>query len=164
MKTEFIFNTFLEYEEGTIAQVGTTGDFEVPMNIFCEAGTDFDLKEGERCEAEVMGAGSGIEIFEDAEAYEKTGTMFGLPSLIPSGTFPAEGGAESFQQSPTIIFTGTVLDVVKNPDPGEDDPNYCLEVETLEMTMSLYVRYDGEIKKGNVVNGEAWIFGDIKRI
>jgi hypothetical protein len=29
------------------------------------------------------------------------------------------------------------------------------------MTFKLFARYDGQIEKGNIVSGNAWLYGDI---
>ncbi len=163
MKTSFRFKAFLDYEDGRLARVETTGDFEVPMNISCEENTDLSLAEGDLCEAEVMGAGSNIVLYRDEEAFEKANPLFAMPSVIPAGVFPPDNNTDSFQQEPVILFSGTVRNVIKNPDPQPDEPNYFLEVETLEMDLSLYILYDGDIEKGSIISGEAWIFGDIKK-
>ncbi len=164
MLTKFRFRCFIDCEEGKIAQVETTGDMEVPMNILCDENTDFSLAGGDLCEIDVCGVANGVELFKNEDEYYATGSMFAVPSIIPSGSFPSDGNAESGPgQVPVIMFTGTIRAVEKNPEPKPDEPGYRLEVETLEMSMSLYLNYDGELKEGSVISGEAWLFGDVVR-
>ncbi len=163
MESRFTFRAFIAHEEGRLARLETAGDLQVPMNVLCDAETDLSLMDGDACLAEVFGAGSGIRLFQDEADYDASGTQFAMPSVIPAGVFPPDNNTDAFQQEPIILLVGSVENVVKNPAPAPDDPNYFLEVETLEMRLNLFVRYDGEIRKGNVISCEAWIFGNVKK-
>ena len=49
-----------------------------------------------------------------------------------------------------------------NPEPEEDEPNCFILVETLEMRVNLYLRYNGPVEPGYIVYGVAWLFGNLQ--
>lgn len=162
--SRFTFQYFMDYEDGRMARVETTGDLEIPINIFIDNAADFiDAKAGP-CIIDVCGVGSNFKLFASEEEYSSSDPNMAVISLIPSGTFPADPKDESFEQSPHIIYTGRVLDVEWNPKAGENEPNCRVYIETLEMTFSLYLRYEGRIEKGYVIHGVAWLFGDLEML
>ncbi len=164
--TSFHFREFLEYEgaeeDGTLAALETTGASQIPINVFAEKNTDFDLHEGEMCYCEVVGVGSGIKVFENEDAYYASDMKMASVAVIPTGTF-SPTGAPHFQQSPDIRFSGKVIDVDTDPEAEPDGPNYCITVETLEMTVIVFLRYEGKIETGYFVNGTAWLYGHVCR-
>ncbi len=160
---EFVFRYFADCEDGEMARL-ETAEFGIPVNVFAEDGTDFDLLDGEACKAELFGVGSrDTEIYPNEVAFEKSGSNMAVPSMIPAGTFPANDEAEDFEESPWIIYVGTVKEVDTDPEANENQPNYCLTVETLEMTLQLYLHYDGPIEPGYILHGTAWLFGPVTR-
>lgn len=156
-KLKFFY--FTDYEDGKIARVETTGENNIPFNIFIDNAADFaDAKEGS-CSVDICGIGSEISIFESEEEYRSSNPIMDTISMIPIGTFPANSDDEHFEQNPHVMFTGKVLDVKRNPD---SEPNCCILLETLEFTFCLYINYDAPVEKGFIVNGIAWLFGDLE--
>ena len=161
--TEFVFQRFFECEDGQAARL-KTAEMGIPVNVFAEEDTDFDLREGEGCKVELFGMGSqDTEVYPNEAAFRKNGSSMGVPSMIPAGTFPVKDGAEDFEESPWIIYVGMVKEVDTDPEAGPDQPNYCLTVETLEMTLQVYLHYDGPIEPGYILHGSAWLFASITR-
>lgn len=159
---EFVFCHFTECEDGLMARL-ETAESGIPVNVFAEDGTDFDLQDGECCKVELYGIGSQVDVYSTAEAMYATGSRMAVPSMIPMGTFPPKDSEEDFEESTHIIFVGTVLEVDTDPEADENQPNYCLTVEALEMTLQLYLRYEGPIEVGNILHGVAWLFGPVTR-
>ena len=159
--TDFVFHSFFECEDGRAARL-ETAKMGIPVNVFAEEDTDFDLRDGEACKAELFSVGSqDTGVYPDEAAFEKSGSNMAVLSMIPAGTFPAMDGAEGFEESPWIIYVGTVKEVDTDPEAGPDQPNYCLTVETLEMTVTVYLHYDGPIEPGYILHGTAWLFADV---
>lgn len=82
--------------------------------------------------------------------------------MIPIGTFPLDE-EENFRESPHIIFTGKILDVDRNPTAPPDEPNYCVTVETLEMTITVFFISAENISVGGILHGVARLYGNILR-
>ena len=159
---DFVFRHFTECEDGQMAQL-ETAESGIPVNVFAEDGTDFDLQEGENCTVELYGVGSQVDVYPSEEALDADGCRMAVPSMIPMGTFPPKDSEEAFEESAHIIFVGTVLEVDTDPEADENHPNYCLTVETLEMTINLYLRHEGPIEVGSILHGVAWLFGPVTR-
>lgn len=164
--TDFVFNGFSDYndgdESGKLASLETAGEYNVPVNVYAEDKTDFTLLPGEACTAEVIGIGSGIQAYESEEAYLDSWEHAAPVSLIPIGTFSHDGKSD-FEQSPDILFTGKVVETEIDPDAEPHEPNFRIVVETLDMTLTVYARYNGKIEPGYTVQGHAWLFGDVTR-
>ena len=152
---------FTDYEDGKMGRFETAGPIGMPVNIFIDNAADFTGEERGLCSVDVSGVGRDIQVYESEETYLATDPKTDVPSLIPMGTFSPSDDGESFDQSPDTSFTGRVLDVDWDREAGEDEPNCCMLIETLELTFSLYLRYDRAVKKGYVVHGTAWLFGDL---
>ena len=159
---EFVFRYFADCEDGQMARLETAGS-GIPVNVFAEDGTDFDLQDGESCCVDLCGIGSQVDVYSTEEALDASGCRMAVPSMIPMGTFPPKGTEDDFEESAHILFVGKVLEVDTDPEANENQPNYCLKVETLEMTLLLYLRYEGPIKTGCILHGVAWLFGPITR-
>ncbi len=159
--TDFKFCWFSDYEDSKIARLETT-ESEVPVNIYAEPDSDFNLQEDDLCSVEILGVGSEIEFYEDEDDFQKANTQLASISMIPMGTFSLHDD-DNFQESPHIIFTGKILDVEMNPDADEDEPNCCALVETLEMLVNVYFRAESSITAGGILHGVAWLCGDILR-
>ncbi len=160
--SKFNFQYFMDHEDGKIARVETTGYLQIPLNIFIDNAEDFsDAAEGP-CSIDVCGVGRDVEVFASEEAYRGSGRKTDVISLIPSGTFPLDPNDADFQQDAWIVFSGRALDVEFDPEAGSDDPNYLVHVETLEMTLRLFLRSETPIEKGNVLHGGAWLYGDLE--
>ena len=156
------FCYYMDYDNGKMARMQTTVDLEIPVNIFADDGSDFALAEGTICNIEVWGYGIDIEVFKTEEEFISSGNFMASISMIPTGTFsPKEEGNSDFQENPQIMFVGNVTDVEINPQAKPDENNYCLTINTLEMTINVFMRYDGIVEIGNVVYGTAWLYADI---
>ena len=162
--SKFFFYDYIDYEEGRMAHVCTTDMNEIPLNIHIDNDDEFpDLKDRE-CEINVAGVTGDIQVYPEAKAFYEAGTGFYEKSLIPVGTFSVPGNEDTFRPSADVIFTGQVLDVQWNPDSEPGEPNCCILIETLGFEFSLFLEYDGEIEKGYIVSGSAWLFGEIGEV
>lgn len=164
LATRMTFLGFMDYEEGKIARMETIGD-EIPLNIFIDNADDFDADAGKMpCEIRIYGDGQDITVFGSAEEYRKDSeNKMAVISMIPVGTFPAGDNGNEFIMSPYILFTGKVLYFECDTYAEPDEPNYVATVETLDFVFSLYFRYNETLAVGNVVQGVAWLYGDIEQ-
>ena len=164
MKTAFTFHDFIQYDDrndhGFLAEL-ETGD-GVPVNVFAEPDSCFDLKEGDPCEVLVYGVCNNVSVFATEEEYGTSDIQMDVIAMIPAGTFPLDPDDEDFKPSPWIIYSGRVIQVEKLEAKKENRPNYFIVVETLGMITGLYTHFDGEIKPGNIVHGTAWLYGNIE--
>lgn len=159
--TRLTFCRFMDYEDGKMAGMLTSGEMEIPVNIFIDNADEFkDAKKGE-CFMDICVVGSNIEIYSSEEEYEAAGSMMAVPSMIPMGTFSVDPENEDFEESPHILFTGRILDVEWNPDALDGEANCRLLIETLELIINLYMEYNAPVEKGFIVHGVAWLFGDM---
>ncbi len=162
--SKFYFYDYIDYEDGKMAHVCTTDINEIPLNIHIDNDDEYPNPKYCECEIDVAGVTGEINVYKSSEAYYDAGTGFADMSLIPAGTFSVSENADKFRPSADIIFSGQVLDVQWNPSSGPDEPNCCIRVATLGFEFSLYLEYHGEIKKGYIVSGTAWLFGEIKTV
>ena len=159
--SKFFFESYIEYEDGQMAHVYTADD-KIPLNIHMDNADLFsDLHEGP-CEIEVFGVTEKVDVFTSEEAYYASETHLAIPGLIPIGTLPLEGNEDIFKPSADILFSGKVLDIQRDSCAEEDEPDCCLTIETLGFEFSLYLRYEGEVNKGDIVTGRAWLYGEFK--
>lgn len=163
MKTTMKFYGYIDHEEGKLASMETQGDsgFEIPVNIFAEEGNGFSLAEGTVCTLEIGGEGCNIKVYASGKEVVANTKMTEI-SMIPMGTFSLEPDDPDFQPQPTIIFSGKVLNVAQNPNPSEEEYQYYVEVETLDMTLALYFDCDETIEVGNYIHGIAWLSAVIR--
>ena len=154
-RLEFFY--FQDYEDGKMARMQTTGEYEIPVNIFIDNASELEAAKPGYCNIDVCSVGSSIDIYASEEEYRQTDSNMDIMSMIPIGTFSAKPDDEAFQESPHILFTGKVLDVVLNPDAEEDEANCCILVETLGLTINIYLNYDRPVEKGYIVHGIAWL-------
>ena len=159
--TDFKFFYFTEYEDGKLAHLETC-ESEIPVNIYAEPDSDFSLKENDICSVDIIGVGSEIKYYENEEEFVKADTGLDVVSMIPIGTFPLDED-ENFEESPHIIFTGKIIAVDTDPTADSDEPNYFVTLETLEMTVTLVFNFDENISVGGILQGVAWLYGDILR-
>lgn len=157
------FCCFQGYEDGKMASMQTTGDHEIPVNIFIDNASEMEDAEQGYYYIDVCGVGENIRVFASEEEYREENPDFGVLSLIPVGTFPANPEEEGFEESPHILFSGIVRGVKWNPEAGEEEPNCCILIETLELIITLYLRYDGPVEEGYIAHGIAWLYGDMER-
>ena len=153
---KLIFRYYMDYRDSKIARMETESG--IPLNIFADDGSDRTLSDGTECDLQVFGMGNGIRVFSSEEEYSAEETQFAPISMIPSGTFPSENGEES----PHIIFSGKAANVEYDPNADQNQPNYCITIDTYDLSFCLFVKYEGQIEKGNIVSGEAWLYTDIK--
>ena len=155
---------FVPYEDGYMAHMETMGDINIPVNVFADPGTDFCLHAGLACSFPLYGVANRrtVEVYPDAERYYLSGNRLLIPGMIPIGTFSPEDD-ENFEQSPHILLTGTVTGVEKRNNESGSGPDYCVEVETLDMTVYVLLDFEGEIRPGDILHCVAWLFGVIVR-
>lgn len=161
-KTDFRFREFLRDEDGRLVRLETV-ESAIPVNVFADDGSDFDLREGELCSAELIGDAYELKVYKDEAAFRASGTAFAPESMVPCGTFPPNDDVKDFRQSPRVVFSGSVVDAIADPAAASDEPNCYVTVKTCEMTVTVVARYDGEISPGCVLRGVAWLYGDIRR-
>ena len=164
--THLYFHYFKDCEDGKMAHFETTGEERIPINVFIDNYENFrDALEGP-CQMDIYGMGSDIEVFaSEEEYYASKYSAFSAVSMIPIGSFVPYGENEEARiDSPHILFSGRVLDVDRNPEPKDGEPDYLVYVETLEFDFYLYCGYCGHIdniEPGNIIYGVAWLFGDL---
>lgn len=162
-KTKFVFNYFMDYEDGKIAHLEMANEYEVPLNLYADNADEIMIENGAICFVDVLGIGSDIAVFGSEEEYKKSGNQMDSISMIPIGTFPADETTDEFEQSPYILFSGKVLNVEYNSDASFNEPNYCITIETLGMNFKLFIQCDEVISNGNIINGVAWLFGNLEK-
>lgn len=159
----FRFCFFMDYEEGKMARVETTGEYEIPVNIHIDNADEIEDFQEEYCEIEVCGIGNNVLFYSSEEDYNAADSKMAVISMIPMGTFSVDPDDNTFEESPHILFTGKVLDVEWDSSADDDEPNCCILIETLGMMINLYIRYNAPIEEGYIIHGVAWLFGDLKK-
>ena len=161
MTNDFLFQYYMDYEDGKMARVSALGEEEIPVNIFIDNAADHADRKPGPCRIDVSGVGRDVAVFaseEDYDAQQGEGIRFASVSMIPSGTFSP--GGEDFQESPDILFTGIVEEAARNPDETSE-ANWCARVRSYQLTFDVYFHMDGDVRPGNVLQGAAWLFGEI---
>ncbi len=159
--TKLHFYYFSDYEEGKMAHTETTGDYEIPMNVFIDNSGDYDGLSECICDIEVCGVSGDTQIFDSEASYRASDAQLDVIAMIPMGTFSPRSNDTDFKPSPHIIFSGIVREVAMNPDAPENEPNYKLLIETLGFSFTLYIHYEGKIQVGYIATGVAWLYGNI---
>lgn len=141
-----------------------TFDSRIPVNIHAKDDSDFTLKEGTICKIEILADQDKLTIHKDADAFAEAGTVLAAHSMIPVGTFSETPDGRPVKESPFTLFSGEITEVQHNDNAQEDEPNYCLKIESLELNFYLYCWLDDEepVKAGNYAEGVAWLFGTIQ--
>ena len=150
--SKLTFHYFMNYDDCMLGRF-TTGEHEIPVNIEIENEDVPFFKAGRDMSIEVGAVSGHFRVFADEEEYKKSGHNLDICSIIPVGTF-----TESEQDS-TVLFVGRVNDVEFDAEADDDEPNYTLEIETLDLTVYLSVRYEGEIRAGDIIHASAWLYG-----
>lgn len=159
--TDLTFCYFMDYEDGKMARVETTGEYEIPVNIFIDNADEFGELAACPCSINICGVGSGLDLYATEEEFRSAGTAMEPISMIPMGTF-SPTNSEDFEESPHILFVGKVLGVDWNPMAGPNEPNCCMRIQTLEMEFDMYTRCSAVVKPGYIVHGVAWLYGDLE--
>ena len=156
------FLSFSDYEDGKMAEMFTVEEM-IPVNIYID---NFEkvhnVRRGEYCDIDICAVCSWVKIYPSEEEYYASDSYMAIPAMIPVGAFSIKPDDENFEESPHILFTGKVMDIAWNPDAKEDDVNCCILIETLELVIKLYLRYDQPVRKGFIIHGVAWLYGDLK--
>ena len=160
---KFIFNNFMDNGKERFARL-ETANHNIPVNIYAEEDSDFDLQNGELCETSVFGVGSGYEVYRSEKEYYEHHEKLASVSLFPIGLFPSSPDDKDWEESCHVMFSGKVIDFLPNPYSEDENINCLIFVETLDMTIGIYTKYDGIIEEGYYIHGIAWLFGDIARI
>lgn len=158
--TDFTFCWFADYKDGKMARLKTSVS-AIPVNVYAESETDFDLVENDQCTADIIGIGSDVQFYPDEENFNKVNPNLAPVLMIPMGTFSINPDDENFEESPHIIFAGRIIEAEKNPCAEDDEPNCCATIETLEMKVTLFFRTADNIATGGILYGVAWLYGDI---
>ncbi len=160
--TTAVFRAYLDYDERErLARLELEDG--IPLNISLDRGSDTDLREGERCTVRLWTNDYAVDVYASEEEYREAALPTDLLSMIPTGTFPSDPKDMYSGQAASILFSGIVREVVRNPAPKEGEPVCMLQVETYAMRFDLFSFEDDGIEPGFVLHGEAWIFGTLKR-
>lgn len=162
--SKFIYNGSFMQDDDRIAILESIEE-GFPLNVCMEEGSSFDLAEGDECELlDLSGVAGNMSFYGSSEEYYETNPHLADCAMIPSGTFPAKIEDDEFEPSPTIIFTGKVLETDIDPEAG-DWPNCMAVVDTYGFTISLYWHDDEKKlpKVGGIMKGQAWIYANVAR-
>ena len=157
------FYGFVPCEDGYEARMATTGETEVPLNVFAEKGTDFFLRWGSLCEFPVMGTASSrhIQVFSREEDYLRSDIRIACPGISPLGlAYPDGERREPAEEVPVVEFSGVVKHV-EVLDPTSHSYPFLAEIETLGMTVNLFFDSDRVVRPGDLLHCGAWLYGDI---
>ncbi len=162
-ETRLRFFRFTPYEDGTMAEMETADGMPIPVNVYADPDTVFFMHAGTVCSFPVYAIGNRrtVELYRTPEEYERSGNSLLNPGMIPMGTFSPKENDGDFKPSPHIELTGTVTAVHEMGEGDTDRPNYCLETETLGMTVYVYLHWEKKIEPGFVLHCVAWLFGDV---
>ena len=154
------FCEFVKSNEDTLVRVVTAGEYCIPMNIYIwdmilnESGND-PFEKGKLYDMDILAVSDDYELYESEADYRLHEKILDLPSLIPSGTFPADDDDDSFIQNPNVIFSGEIVQV---KDSEDDKYNYDLIVKCLETEIELLIACDTEVKPGYIISGVAFLY------
>lgn len=157
LMTDVFLHELQDYDNGKIARLELAGEEKVPFALFADNAEKIEGRYG-KCKVDIQGIGSEIKV-SSAEEYAVSDHVMAEESMIPVGLFSPDGAEQ--QASPHISFTGRVLSVEENPTSSICGPRYGLVVKTYGMTFSLYIDYNEDIEVGNIIEGIAWLFGDL---
>lgn len=156
------FKAYLDYDERErLARLEL--EEGVPLNISLDRGSDTDLREGEICTVRLWTNDYSVDVYETEAEYREAETQMDTLSMIPTGTFPADPKEPDFRQAASILFSGIVRGVVRNPEPKEGEPVCMLRIETFAMSFDLFYFADEPLEPGSILHGEAWLYGTLKR-
>ncbi len=158
MKTNFYFDELIDCEDGKIAFLETAEE-RITVGVFINSSSEMILEEGEPCCCEVYGEDVGTLRIYHTEEESLAEKGLAPKALIPMGAFPLPGHEDEYEPSPTIIFSGEVLEVRR----FEGKEGYMLIVKTLGMVFALRTECKEEISAGDFVKGVAWLFGKVER-
>lgn len=159
-KLKFCF--FIDCEDETMARMLTTGEHEIPFNLFVESPSGNPEPPKDDCYIDICGIGDSVEIYASAEEYQANNPTMAEISMIPMGSFALDPEDEGLAQSSLILFSGKVLDVEWNPpDADPDEVNCCALIETLGLFINLFFQCDKPLEKGYIVHGTAWLYSDL---
>ena len=157
------FRAYMDYDERErLARIELEDG--IPLNVSLDGGSDADLREGESCSVRLWTNDYAVDVFASEEEYRETENPMDTLSMIPTGTFPADPETPNSRQSASILFSGIVRGVVRNPEPKEDEPLCMLRIETYGASFDLFFFGDEAPGTGSVINGEAWLYGTLKRV
>ena len=161
MVNKLRFFRYMDTKDGKLAQLETIADLRIPLNVCIDnAGAFPNLKPG-LCTVDVCGVSGDVRIFPSEEAYRAADLVFASRSLVPIGTFVPGAAETDSPQTPHILFSGQVRKAVRNPEDAPDEPNWELDIETLELDLTLYCRTEETVRPGDLVHATAWLFGDL---
>ena len=166
MNNTMTFMKYIKTESGMLARVETT--CRAPLNVQLDQDSEMDLKPGTRCELDIRGYSGDFRLFQyEGDLYEYAGEKYDIHStevVKPVGTYiPPKGwSVDNSWQKPTIVFSGVVQDGIYYSSAAEDKPNYSLAVKTFDMVFDLKLRYDGKVRIGDYVCGQAWLYATMK--
>ena len=157
------FHGYLDCEDGKMAEMETTWDLPIPVNVFIENYHEAcDAKEG-FYELDLYAMGSGIKVYRTEAEYDASDERMAPVSMIPVGTFPADPEDKTFKESPHILFSGKVVDALWDSEAEPGNANCCMLIETLGLSMTLYAICDRPVEKGSIVHGLAWLYASMPK-
>ena len=154
---------FYAYEncsDGQMAHMETVEN-QIPINIFIDNADEYPDLSKDFYYVALSGIGHNITIYASEEECIASGSNWAPISMIPCGTFPANGDYESFVPSPTMFFSGRVESVNWIQGEEEDEANCVVVIQTLDIRFTLYLHTDEPVDEGYYIQGQAWLFGNI---
>ncbi len=158
-----VFGFYINYGDNeTLARIYLPdGDQpnSIPLNFSLDSESVMDLEPYEICTAGFWSDDYEVTVYKSEEEFSRVETNFAPKSMIPMGTFAS--GDEG--QNAFIMFTGTVTDVLKNPEWTEGRPRMLIHIETYALEFDLIYYEDDDIKPGYLLHGRAWLYGHLER-
>ena len=166
MNNTMTFMKYMKTEDGMLARVETS--CRSPLNVRLDQDSEMDLKPGTRCELDIRGYSGDFRIFQDKiDFYEYAEEKYDIRStevVKPVGTYipPRGWSMDDSWQKPAIVFSGVVQGGGYYSTTDKNKPNYSLEIKTFDMVFDFKVRYDGKVRVGDYVCGEALLYATMK--
>ena len=165
--TELKLNYYHKHHSGRMmARVCTTGFYGITFNLFVDDDSDLNLPEGSTVRTQIHGDALHFEVYESEAEYEKACLEWDSISLEPYGAllmFAKDEDGNPVPQEAGVLFSGMVREVKKYGVAGNDEPNYELTVETLDIDIRLQISYEGIIEEGYIFHADAKLHAAIIR-
>ena len=164
---KYVFGNYMKFDENeTLARIYFSDEeaaSSVPLNVCLDSGSDRDLKPYDFCTAYLWTNDYNVTVYKSEEDFQKANPRFAVKSMIPMGTFgPAEDDGNC-QQNAMILFSGVVQMIAVNTDWHEGIPRKMLRIDTYAISFDIYYFEDDDIKEGDLVHGQAWLYATLKR-
>ncbi|MCI2115921.1 MAG: hypothetical protein LKK20_01915 [Acidaminococcus sp.] len=160
--TELYFIGYKDFKNGKLCRVETLR-LRIPINIEAKEGSDFSLRENDRCEVEISGRDSELRIYPSKAAFMDGEAGVTPYATMPIGTMGETPDGRQVEETPFLVFSGEIMDVRHNEHPGENDPDYYVTIKASDFVFDLPVFYKDTIEKGYWIMGITWLTGVVKK-